>query len=192
MGLSHSVFLSRRERLRRTVQSGVFSHRLQCDQARCETRLHRYQLVKCTRTAAHCNSVKGARGRILSMFHTAEYEERAPRRLAFRHSLPVRHAAGGPAGTRSTPNEEHQVSVLESETDPTHALALAWPARAAPHGRLALALHRRASARAGEHEIRFHTSYSRRRLDTNCCCHTSRGGKRSSASRYARATELSR
>ena len=78
-----------------------------------------------TRTAAHCDSVKGARGRILSMFHTAEYEERAPPRLAFRHSLPVRHAAGGRAGTRSTPNEEHQVSVLESETDPTHALALA-------------------------------------------------------------------
>ena len=34
--------------------------------------------------------------------------------------------------------------------------------------------------------MRFHTSYSSRRLDTNCCRHRYSGGKRSSASRCAK------
>ena len=63
--------------------------------------------------------------RILSMPHTAKYEAHALQLLTFRHSSPVRPAAGGRAGIQSTPNGEHQVSVLESETDPTHVQALA-------------------------------------------------------------------
>jgi hypothetical protein len=59
---------------------------------------------KVPRTAAHCDSVKGAGVRILSMFHTPEYEERAPPRSAFRHSLPIRPADGARVGTQSTPN----------------------------------------------------------------------------------------
>src|SRR5262249_11416719 len=83
--------------------------------------------------------------------HTAKYEARAHRQLAFRHSLPVRPAGAG-VRTQSTPNGVHRESVLESETDPTRAPAPVAPARAAPHCRLALVLHRHATDRAGEHE----------------------------------------
>jgi len=55
--------------------------------------------------------------------YIAEFEGHAPRRLALRRSLPVRPAAGGHEGTRSTPNGEHRVYVQESETDPTHVRA---------------------------------------------------------------------
>jgi hypothetical protein len=86
--------------------------------------------------------------------HTAKYEAPAPRQLAFRHrhSLPVRPAADAGVRTQSTPNGEHQESVLESETGPTLAPAPVAPARAAPPCRLALVLHRHATDRAGEHE----------------------------------------
>src|SRR6516164_7941349 len=77
---------------------------------------------------------------------------RAPRQEAFRHSLPVRPAAGAGVRIQSTTNGEHQESVLESETGPTHAPAPVAPARAAPHCRLALVLHRHATDRAREHE----------------------------------------
>ena len=53
--------------------------------------------------------------------HTAKYEAHAPRQLAVRHSLPVRPAAGDGVRTQSTPNEEAQEFVLESETDPARA-----------------------------------------------------------------------
>src|SRR6516162_10039044 len=83
------------------------------------------------------------------MLTLLEREARAPRQLAFRHSLPVRPAARAGVRTQSTTNGEHQESVLEPETGPTHAPAPVAPARAAPHCRLALVRHRHATGRAG-------------------------------------------
>jgi hypothetical protein len=77
---------------------------------------------------------------------------RAPRQLAFHHSLPVRPAAGAGTRTQSTTNGEHHESVLEPETGPRLARAPVGPVQAAPRRRLALVLHRHTSGRAGEHE----------------------------------------